>query len=39
MDYNQQRPHRALENLTLEELVRGLAGAAGLGGAPGREFP
>ena len=36
-DYNQQRPHSALGNLTPEEFVRRVAGAAPLGGREGGE--
>ena len=36
-DYNQQRPHSALGNLTPEEFLRWVAGAAPLGGREGGE--
>ena len=36
-DYNQQQPHSALGNLTPEEFVRRVAGAAPLGGQEGGE--
>ena len=36
-DYNQQRPHSALGNLTPEEFIRRVAGAAPHGGREGGE--